>query len=46
MAERYREKLPKANIGKCCVRFKRLSDLDLKVLEQLIKEAERAGFGM
>ena len=27
-AEKYKEALPKANIGKGCVRFKRLSDLD------------------
>lgn len=46
VAERYREKLPKANIGKSCVRFKRLSDLDEKVLKQLIREAAAAGWGM
>ena len=38
VAERYKQKLAKANIGKCCVRFKRLSDLDPKILEQLIRE--------
>lgn len=38
VAERYRERLPKANIGKSCVRFKRLSDLDEGILRELIRE--------
>jgi hypothetical protein len=38
VAERYRKRLPKANIGKSCVRFKRLSDLDEAALKDLIKE--------
>jgi hypothetical protein len=46
VAERYRERLPKANIGKSCVRFKRLSDLDLESLKELIREAAAAGWGM
>ena len=46
MAERYRERLPKANIGKSCVRFKRLSDLDEAVLRQLIRDSAEAGWGM
>src|SRR5262249_46943065 len=36
IAERYRERLPKANIGKSCVRFNRTSDLDLDTLRELI----------
>lgn len=36
LAESYRERLPKADIGKSCVRFKRLSDVDRKTLEELI----------
>jgi len=36
LAETYKERLPKANIGKSCVRFKRLSDVDRKTLEELI----------
>ncbi len=39
VAERYRKRLPKANIGKSCVRFKRLSDLNGKALRDLIREA-------
>jgi hypothetical protein len=38
IAERYRQALPKANIGRSCVRFKRLSDLDVKVLARMIRE--------
>jgi len=38
VAERYKAALPKANIGKSCVRFKRLSDLDQDALKRLIKE--------
>ena len=38
VAERYKDALPKANIGRSCVRFKRLSDLDLAALKRLIRE--------
>jgi hypothetical protein len=44
VAERYRERLPKAKVGKSCVRFKRLDDLDVKVLQQLLKEAASSEF--
>lgn len=44
VAERYREALPKAKIGKACVRFKRLSDLDQKVLVRLIRETAKTGY--
>jgi Domain of unknown function (DU1801) len=46
VAERYKKRLPRASIGKSCVRFKRLSDLDPKVLQALLKETARTGFGM
>ncbi len=39
LAEGYRERLPKADIGKSCVRFKRVSDLDADALKQLLVEA-------
>lgn len=45
VAEQYRDRLPKANIGKSCVRFKRLSDLDEDVLKQLIRDSAAAGWG-
>jgi hypothetical protein len=38
VAEDYKSKLPKANIGKSCIRFKRTSDVDLDILEEVIKK--------
>ena len=43
IAEQYKEALPKANVGKACVRFKRLSDLDLGVVKKMIRHGVRAG---
>ena len=45
VAERYKKRLPKASIGKSCVRFKRLSDVDSKQLQALLKETAKTGFG-
>ncbi len=39
LAESYKDKLPKANIGKSCIRFKRLADLDTAAVRQLIAQA-------
>ena len=44
VAERYKDRLPKANIGKSCVRFKHLSDLDEETLRELIRETAAAGW--
>lgn len=41
IAERYKAELPKANIGRGCVRFKRLSDLDQSALRRLIGDVAR-----
>jgi hypothetical protein len=46
VAERYKKKLPKANIGKSCVRFKRVEDLDAKALKELLKETAVTGFSI
>jgi uncharacterized protein YdhG (YjbR/CyaY superfamily) len=46
VAERFRDRLPKANIGKGCVRFTRLAYLDEEVLKELIRECSRAGWGV
>ena len=46
VAEQYRDRLPGANIGKSCVRFKRLADLDENVLRELIRACADAGWGM
>jgi hypothetical protein len=42
IAEGYRERLPKADIGKSCVRIKRLEDVDVDVLRSLIREGADA----
>jgi hypothetical protein len=42
VAERFKKALPKANIGRGCVRFKRLGDLDQAVLKKLILDGIRA----
>lgn len=46
VAERYKKRLPKADIGKSCVRFKRLSDLDEETLKELIRETASASWGL
>ena len=43
LAERYAERLPKASIGKSCVRFKRIGDVDLGTVRDLVAEAGRIG---
>ena len=39
IAEQYKDKFPKASIGKSCIRFKKREDLDLDQLETVIKLA-------
>ena len=46
VAERYKERLPKAKIGKSCVRFKKLEDLDERALQALLREAAKTGYGV
>jgi hypothetical protein len=43
LAERYADRLPKASIGRSCVRFTRLADVDEGVLRELVGEAARIG---
>jgi hypothetical protein len=43
LAETYREQLPKASIGKSCIRIKRLGDVDQKVLERLLRNVAEVG---
>lgn len=43
LAESYMDKLPKASIGKSCIRFKKLSDIDLDVLKEIIVKANKLG---
>ena len=42
LAEAYRDRLPKADIGKSCVRFRRLDDLDQDALREMVREAARS----
>jgi hypothetical protein len=41
VAEKFKKQLPKASVGKSCVRFKRLSDLDQAALAKLIREGAK-----
>lgn len=43
LAESYRDQLPKADIGKSCIRFKRLDDIDLEVITELAARAAEFG---
>ncbi len=45
VAERFKERLPKASIGKSCVRFKRLSDLDEDGLRELLRLTADTPYG-
>ena len=40
IAEKYKKDLPKARIGKSCIRFKNIDQIDLEVLKKILKEAE------
>ena len=42
IAERRKGELPKASVGKSCIRFKRLDDIDPKALQSIIKEGAQA----
>jgi hypothetical protein len=39
LAEQFRDRLPKADIGRSCVRIKRLGDVDLDVVSELVRRA-------
>jgi hypothetical protein len=39
VAEKYKEKLGKVSVGKSCIRFKKLEDLNLETFKKVIKEA-------
>lgn len=41
IAEKYKLKLGKVSVGKSCIRFKKLADLNLETLKQVIKLAEK-----
>lgn len=41
LAEKYKSKLGTVSVGKSCIRFKKLEDLNLPELEQVIKLAAK-----
>lgn len=41
IAEKHKDTLGKVSVGRSCIRFKKLEDLDLEVLEKVIKMAEK-----
>ena len=41
VAEKFKKDLGKVSVGNSCIRFKNISDLDLKTLKKLIKVAEK-----
>lgn len=41
IAEKYASELGKVSVGKSCIRFKKLEDLDLDVVKKVLKEAEK-----
>lgn len=41
LAEKYKDELGKVSVGKSCIRFKRLGDLNVAVLKKVIKEAAK-----
>jgi uncharacterized protein YdhG (YjbR/CyaY superfamily) len=41
-AEKYQKELAPADVGKSCIRFKKTSDIDLKMLEKVIKEGAKS----
>jgi len=43
LAERHAERLGRVDVGKSCVRFKRVEDLDLDGVRDLLREAGRLG---
>lgn len=46
IAEKYKDDLGKVSVGKSCIRFKKLEDLNLTTLEKILKLAARSpGFG-
>lgn len=40
LAEDFKKQLPKASIGKSCIRFKKLEDVDTAVIATILKKAE------
>lgn len=44
VAEQFKKRLPKASIGKSCVRFKKLADVDLGAIRDLLLATVKVGY--
>lgn len=44
MAESYADRLPKADIGRSCINFKKFEDADLDVLREIAQKTAKADF--
>ena len=42
IAEKHKDELGKVSVGKSCIRFKKIEDLNLKTLEKVLKIAEKS----
>ena len=42
VSEKYKDKLGKVSVGKSCIRFKHLDDINMDILEKIIKEAVKS----
>lgn len=42
VAEKHKAELGKVSVGKSCIRFKKIEDIELKALEKVIKIAEKS----
>lgn len=45
VAEKYKKELPKANIGKSCIRVKKFEDLDPDIFKKILLESEKFPMG-
>lgn len=43
LAEQYKARFPKANVGKSCLRIRKLDDVDLDALRELVAKAAQMG---
>lgn len=41
LAELYKDQLPKCSIGKSCIRFKKLEQMDFEVLSKMLEETKK-----
>ena len=41
LAEKYEQELGKVNVGKSCIRFKKIGDLNLETVKKVLREAEK-----